>query len=153
VTPALGNLRKRLRASRGVLVDSNVLLDVATSDPDWENWSSSALAEVAESATLIINPIIYAEVSIGYSTIETLDAVLPATLYRREALPWEAGFLAGKNFLMYRRRGGLRTSPLPDFYIGAHAAIGHLALLTRDAARYRSYFPTVEILAPTNRRV
>ena len=87
----------------------------------------------------------------GYTTIEALDAVLPATLYQREPLPWEAGFLAGKSFLHYRHLGGARTSPLPDFYIGAHAAIRHLALLTRDAARYRSYFPKVEILAPTKR--
>jgi len=103
---------------------------------------------VAEHAILVINPIVYAEVSIGYSTIEALEAAIPATVYRREALPWEAGFLAGKSYLVYRRRGGSRTSPLPDFYIGAHAAIGGLALLTRDAARYRSYFPRVEILAP-----
>ena len=108
-----------------------------------------ALAEVAEHTTLIINPIIYAEVSIGYTTIEALDAVLPATLYQREPLPWQAGFLAGKIFLLYRRHGSLRASPLPDFHIGAHAAIGGLALLTRDATRYRSYFPKVEILAPT----
>jgi predicted nucleic acid-binding protein len=145
------NLQARLSVCRGVLVDSNVLLDVATNDPDWGHWSGRALAEVAEHAALIINPIIYAEVSIGYTTIEALDAALPATLYQREPLPWEAGFLAGKSFLRYRRRGGSRTSPLPDFYIGAHAAIGHLALLTRDDVRYRSYFPTVEILAPTKR--
>ena len=147
--PAITSLRARLNACRGVLVDSNVLLDIATNDPNWSDWSGRALAEVAEHTTLVINPIVYAEVSIGYTTIEALDAVLPATLYRREPLPWEAGFLAGKCFLLYRRRGGLRNSPLPDFYIGAHAAIGHLALLTRDAARYRSYFPTVELLTPT----
>jgi len=141
-------LPARLSRCRGVLVDSNVLLDVATNDPHWGDWSGRALAEVAEHTTLIINPIIYAEVSIGYTTIEALDEVLPANLYQRETLPWEAGFLAGKSFLQYRRRGGSRTSPLPDFYIGAHAAIGRLALLTRDAARYRSYFPKVEILAP-----
>jgi predicted nucleic acid-binding protein len=129
-------------------VDSNVLLDVATNDPNWGEWSARALAEVAEHATLVINPIVYAEVSTAYSTIEALDAALPAALYRREALPWEAGFLAGKCFVRYRRRGGPRHFPLPDFYIGAHAAIGRLALLTRDAARYRSYFPGVEIIAP-----
>jgi predicted nucleic acid-binding protein len=133
---------------RGVLVDSNVLLDVATDDPEWGDWSARALAKAAEHAILVINPIIYAEVSIGYMTIEALDAALPARVYRRDALPWEAGFLAGKSFLAYRRRGGVRTSPLPDFYIGAHAAIGGLALLTRDAARYRSYFPKVELLVP-----
>jgi len=151
VTQALTSLQDRLRECRGVLVDSNILLDVATNDPAWGDWSARALVEVAEHATLIINPIIYAEVSIGYTTIEALNAVLPATLYQREPLPWEAGFLAGKSFLLYRRRGGSRTSPLPDFYIGAHAAVGRLALLTRDASRYRSYFPTIEILAPTKR--
>lgn len=151
MTPAIPRLQARLSACRGVLVDSNVLIDVATNDPAWSDWSGRALAESAEHTALIINPIIYAEVSIGYTMIEALDAALPSTLYRREPLPWEAGFLAGKCFLLYRRRGGLRNSPLPDFYIGAHAAIGHLALLTRDAARYRSYFPKIEILAPTKR--
>lgn len=146
--PAIKSFRARLSACRGVLVDSNVLLDIATNDPHWSTWSGRALVECAEHAMLIINPIIYAEVSIGYTTIEDLDAALPAALYHREALPWEAGFLAGKVFVMYRRRGGPRPAPLPDFYIGAHAAIGNLALLTRDAAGYRSYFPNIEILAP-----
>jgi predicted nucleic acid-binding protein len=148
VTPILTDLRARLNGWRGVLVDSNVLLDIATNDPNWGEWSARALAEVAEQTTLVINPIIYAEVSIRYTTIEALDAALPAGLYQRESLPWEAGFLAGKCFLRYRRGGGLRNSPLPDFYVGAHAAVGRLGLLTRDAARYRSYFPTVEILSP-----
>jgi len=148
MTPAIAGLRARLSSCRGVLVDSNILLDIATSDPNWSDWSGRALAECAEHATLAINPIIYAEVSIAYTTIEALDAALPTALYHREPLPWEAGFLAGKCFLLYRRRGGQRSSPLPDFYIGAHAAVGQLALLTRDAARYRSYFPRVEILAP-----
>jgi predicted nucleic acid-binding protein len=150
VTQAIPNLQARLRACRGVLVDSNVLLDVATDDPEWGDWSAHALAEAAEHAPLLIDPIIYAEVSIGYTTIEALDAALPATLYQREPLPWDAAFLAGKCFLQYRRRGGSRTSPLPDFYIGAHAAIAHLALLTRDAARYRNYLPKLEILAPAS---
>jgi predicted nucleic acid-binding protein len=148
MTQTIPSLRARLSACRGVLVDSNVLLDVSTNNPVWGDWSARALAEVAEHATLIINPVIYAEVSIGYTAIEALDAALPATLYRREPLPWEASFLAGKSFLLYRRRGGLRTSPLPDFYIGAHAAIGRLALLTRDAAHYRSYLPKVWLLVP-----
>ncbi len=149
MTPAIPRLQARLKGCRGVLVDSNVLLDVATNDPVWGDWSARALAQAAEHVTLIINPIIYAEVSIGYSTIEALETVLPASLYQREPLPWEAGFLAGKSFLLYRRRRGSRTSPLPDFYIGAHAAIEGLALLTRDGARYRTYFPQVEILGPT----
>lgn len=148
MTPAIPGLRTRLRACRGVLVDSNVLLDVATNDPVWGEWSARALAEIAEHANLIINPIIYAEVSIGYTTIEALDLAVPATLYRREALPWQAGYLAGKCSLQYRRRGGHRRSPLPDFYIGAHAAVGQVALLTRDAARYRTYFPRIDIFAP-----
>jgi hypothetical protein len=150
MTSALTGLRRRLSARRGVLVDSNVLLDIATNDPNWSTWSGRALAECAEHATLVINPIIYAEVSIRYTTIEALDRALLPILYRREPLPWEAGFLAGKCFLRYRRRGGARTSPLPGFYIGAHAAIGNLALLTRDAARYHSYFPKLEILAPAS---
>jgi predicted nucleic acid-binding protein len=134
-----------------VLVDREVLLDVATNDPVWVGWSARALSEAAEYMSLIVNPIIYAEVSAGFSTIEAVDAVLPVSVYKREPLPWAAGFLAGKCFLRYRRCGGARTSPLPDFYIGAHAAIGLLALLTRDAARYRTYFPSVEILAPPER--
>lgn len=151
MTHFITGLEARLNGCRGVLVDSNVLLDIATSDPVWGNWSAGALAEAAEHTMLIINPIIYSEVSIGFTTIEALDAALPAALYQREPLPWEAGFLAGKSFLAYRRRGGFRTSPLPDFYVGAHAAIGRLALLTRDEARYRTYFPRLEILAPARR--
>ena len=146
--PVLTSLPARLRNCRGVLVDSNILLDIATNDAKWNEWSGSALAECTEHATLIINPIIYAEVSIGYTTIEALNAALPGSLYQRDPLPWEAGFLAGKCFLAYRRRGGLRNTPLPDFYIGAHAAIEHLALLTRDVARFQTYFPKVEMLSP-----
>jgi predicted nucleic acid-binding protein len=144
----LAGWRARLRACRGVLVDSNVLLDIATNDPNWCTWSGRALAECAEHATLVINPIIYAEVSIRFTSIEALDAALLPALYQREPLPWEAGFLAGKCFLEYRRRGGARSAPLPDFYIGAHAAIASLALLTRDTARYHTYFPKLDILAP-----
>ncbi|HVH70367.1 MAG TPA: type II toxin-antitoxin system VapC family toxin [Candidatus Dormibacteraeota bacterium] len=149
MTTALHNLESRLRNCRGVLVDSNVLLDIATNDARWADWSARSLAECADGAALIINPIVYAEVSIGFSTIEALDAALPLASYEREALPWEAGFLAGKCFLRYRRRGGQRATPLPDLYIGAHAAIERLALLTRDVARYRTYFPKLAILGPT----
>jgi len=149
VKPVLSNLRARLGDCRGVLVDSNILLDIATGDPGWEAWSSEALTECAENAALVINPIIYAEVSIGFRTIEALNAALPSRIYSRAPLPWEAGFLAGKCFLAYRRRGGQKVAPLPDFYIGAHAAIDQLAILTRDAGRYRTYFPKVEVLAPS----
>jgi hypothetical protein len=132
----------------GVLVDSNVLLDVLTEDPMWCTWSADALAQAAETEILLINPIIYAEVSVGFARIEDLDAALPAAFFRRDGLPWEAGFLAGKCFRRYRRAGGARRSPLPDFYVGAHAAIRGHALLTRDATRYRTYFPALEIIAP-----
>jgi predicted nucleic acid-binding protein len=132
----------------GVLVDSNVLLDVMTEDPDWFAWSSVALAQAAETEILIINPLVYAEVSVRFDRIEELDAALPPTLFRRDELPWEAGFLAGKCFRQYRRRGGARRSPLPDFYVGAHAAVRGHALLTRDGSRYRTYFPRLEVIAP-----
>jgi hypothetical protein len=130
-----------------VLVDSNVLLDILIPDPKWEGWSSAALAEVADSSLLAINPIIFAEVSVAFDRIEDLEAALPAEL-EREALPWDAAFLAGKALLAYRRRGGTRRTPLPDFYIGAHAAVYGHTLLTRDAKRYRSYFPAVSLIAP-----
>jgi predicted nucleic acid-binding protein len=130
------------------LIDSNVLLDVATADPQWEDWSSKALARAANDGPLAINPIVFAEVSIGFDTIEELDDALPHETYVRTPLPYEAAFLAGKAFLAYRRRGGRKTTPLPDFYIGAHAAISGFRLLTRDAKRYRTYFPTVPLEAP-----
>jgi predicted nucleic acid-binding protein len=130
------------------LVDSNVLLDIATEDPTWYDWSSTALANATNDGPLIINAIIYAEVSIGFATIEDLDESLPLDTFRREGLPFEAAFLAGKAFLAYRRHGGARSSPLPDFYIGAHAAIAGYRLVTRDANRYRTYFPTVDLVTP-----
>ncbi len=123
-------------------------MDVARTDPLWESWSADAIAQCLDLVPLVINPIVYAEVSVGYNSIEKLDMLLPPTLYQRQPLPWEAAFLAGKSFLAYKRRGGARTSPLPDFYVGAHAAVARLALLTRDVTRYRTYFPTVELLAP-----
>jgi predicted nucleic acid-binding protein len=132
-----------------VLVDSNVLLDVFTEDPVWFEWSSARLAEVAESHTMVVNPIIYAESSIGFATVEELDDALAPEFYRRDPLPWEAAFLAGKCFVRYRRAGGRRRSPLPDFYIGAHAAVRGFRLLTRDARRYRSYFPALTLIAPS----
>jgi len=131
-----------------VLVDSNIILDVATQDPIWAERSGRVLAREAENVQLIINPIIFAEVSVGFEKVEQLEAAIPPGLFRRENLPWEAAFLAGKCFLAYRRRGGQKTSTLPDFYIGAHAALAGYRLLTRDAARYRTYFPGLEILVP-----
>jgi predicted nucleic acid-binding protein len=131
-----------------VLVDSSVLLDVLTEDPRWYAWSAEALAASADEAALAINPIIYAEVSIRFESIEDLEEALTHHLFERLALPWEAAFLAGKCFRAYRRRAGRKGSPLPDFYIGAHAAVAGMALLTRDATRYRTYFPRLRILAP-----
>ena len=130
------------------LVDSDVLLDVLTEDPTWFDWSSAAIESHAEHSMLVIDPPIYAEVSIRFERIEELEEALPATMFRRDALPWEAAFLAGKCFLQYRRRGGAKQSPLPDFYIGAHAAVARMTLLTRDGGRYRTYFPTLDIVEP-----
>ncbi len=134
--------------SKGVLVDANVLLDVFTSDERWFSWSSEALARAADDGPLAINPLIYAEVSARFGRIEELDAALPTSAFRRDPLPWPAAFLAGRCFLEYRRRGGQRRSPLPDFYIGAHAAVRGMCLLTRDPRRYRTYLPSLELLAP-----
>ena len=131
-----------------VLVDSNVLLDVLTEDPEWYDWSSDALKTLAERAQLVINPIVYAEVSIRFETIEELESAIPASVFGRRDMPWEAAFLAGKCFLKYRRAGGRRAAPLPDFFIGAHAAVEGMDLLTRDTVRYRTYFPTVRLIAP-----
>lgn len=130
------------------LVDSNVILDVTTEDAEWLDWSATMLSDAGQRGPLVINPLIYAEVSSRYSTIEALDEALPPEYYARAALPWEAAFLAAKCFATYRRRGGVKRSPLPDFYIGAHAAVAGLTLLTRDARRYRTYFPKLRIIAP-----
>lgn len=130
------------------LVDACVLLDLTTDDPKWADWSEDALARAGDEGPLVINPIVYAEVSVDFDSIEELDEVLANAELRREALPFEAGFLAGKAYVAYRRRGGSRRSPLADFYIGAHAAIAGHRLLTRDADRYRTYFPTVALIAP-----
>lgn len=131
----------------GVLVDANVLLDLFTNDPVWSAWSAMRLAEAFDAGQVVINPLVYAEISVAFDRIETLEATLPEQL-GREDLPWEAAFLAGKCFLDYRRRGGTRRSPLPDFYIGAHAAVTGRALLTRDANRYRRLLPTLTLISP-----
>ena len=131
-----------------VLVDSNVILDVVTEDERWFRWSSETLAQYAETHILVINPIIYAEVSIGFDRIEDVEMVLSTESFRRDPIPWEAAFLAGKSFLAYRKKGGGRLFPLPDFFIGAHAAIAEIPLLTRDVSRYRTYFPKLKLIAP-----
>lgn len=130
------------------LVDSNVLIDVLLGDDTWFKWSLLALENAAEESMLAVNAIIYAEISATFFKIEDLEEALPASDYLRLPLPYEAAFLAGRAFVKYRRRGGTRTSPLPDFYIGAHAAVAGFRLLTRDAKRYRTYFPSVELIAP-----
>lgn len=130
------------------LVDSNVVLDIADEDAEWLDWSSAMLAKAAERGPVVINPIIYGEVSTRYDSIEALDDALPLDFYVRAPLPWEAAFLAAKAFRHYRRRGGTRSSTLPDFFIGAHAAVTGMTLLTRDARRYRAYFPKLRIIAP-----
>ncbi len=132
-----------------ILIDSNVLLDLMTEDVRWFAWSADAVEKAADSSRLVINPVIYAEVSVRYSRIEDLEAALPTAMLEREAIPYEAAFLAGKSFLAYRQRGGTKRSPLPDFFIGAHAAVAGYRLLTRDAARYRSYFPRLPLIAPS----
>lgn len=131
-----------------VLVDTNVLLDVATEDPLWFDWSVSRLAKAADSDGLAINPIVYAELSVHYDTIEALEAALSGHAFVRLALPWDAAFVAGKAYRRYRSRGGAKHAPLPDFYIGAHAAVAGLTLLTRDARRYREYFPKLKLITP-----
>nr|WP_294506613.1 type II toxin-antitoxin system VapC family toxin [uncultured Rhodopila sp.] len=131
-----------------VLVDSNVLLDLTAIDSDWTDWSARALEAASDRFRLVINAVIYGEVSVRYSRIEELDLALPEALFEREELPYEAAFLAGKAFRRYRQSGGTRRSPLPDFLIGAHAAIAGYQLLTRDIARYRTYFPHLRLIAP-----
>jgi predicted nucleic acid-binding protein len=131
-----------------ILVDSNVILDILTEDKKWFTWSSETLGFYAEQNELVINPVIYAEVSIRFDRIEDLEEVLPPSSFRRDPIPWEAAFLAGKCFLVYRRRGGRRRSPLPDFFIGAHAAVAGIRLLTREVSRYRTYFPALNLIVP-----
>jgi hypothetical protein len=130
------------------LVDSNVILDIVTENQEWLDWSSAALARQADLGLLVVNPIIYAEAAARFDRIEDLEAALPADSFQRLPLPWEAAFLAGRSFVAYRRRGGQRRSPLPDFYIGAHALVAGMTLLTRDPDRYRTYFPKLRLIAP-----
>ena len=132
-----------------VLVDSNVLIDLLENDPNWADWSETQFTPLAEAGLAVINPIIYAEVAANFATIEALNAAVQPFNLQREPLPWDAAFLASQAFKLYRRRGGLRSSPLPDFYIGAHASLAGYSLLTRDARRYREYFPKLKIIDPS----
>ncbi len=131
----------------GTIVDTNVLLDVFTDDPQWADWSAGHLVQAFDRGPVVINPIIYAELAMGFERIEDLDGALPARI-EREYLPWEGAFLAGRVFLEYRRRGGAKRSPLPDFYIAAHAAISGRVLLTRDRPRYADDLPTLRVITP-----
>jgi predicted nucleic acid-binding protein len=131
-----------------ILIDSNVLLDIASEDSEWFSWSSEAIATAGDSSEFGINPVIYAEASVRYSSPAEFDAAFPERFFRREPLPYAAAFLAGKAHLAYRSRGGSRVAPLPDFFIGAHAAVSGHSILTRDPRRFRRYFPTVELIAP-----
>lgn len=131
-----------------VLIDTNVLLDVVTNHPQWADWSQHQLEAAALKDRLAINAVVYAELSIGFRRIEEVEAVLAKTQIAIEQIPREALFLAGKAFQRYKARGGTRTGVLPDFFIGAHAAVLDIPLLTRDARRYSDYFPKLELLAP-----
>ena len=130
------------------LVDANILIDILGPSPAWAAKAEAAVDRACARGELAINPLIFAEVCAGMDRYEIADAALSRSMFLREDLPWDAAFLAGKAFAAYRRRGGARRSPLPNFYIGAHAAVRGHRLLTRDAARYRTYFPTVELLMP-----
>lgn len=130
------------------LVDTNVIVDILSRDPAWFVRSAEAISRCAAAGPLAINPIIFAELAVGFARVEDLDAALPEPDWLRLPLPWQAGFLAGRCFGEYRRRGGTRPRPLPDFYIGAHAAVEGLTVITRDAARFTTYFPRVAVVEP-----
>ena len=133
---------------RGILVDSNIILDVFLDDPNWADWSESKLAKYSSITKLFINSVVYSEVSIGFKRIEDLEVGLNRGGFEMLEIPKEALFLAGKAFLKYRKNRGTKRSPLPDFYIGAQAAILDIDIITRDESRYRTYFPTVNLISP-----
>jgi len=137
---------------RGILVDSSVLLDLFTNDPVWSAWSEAMIENYYTQQLLYINPVIYSEVSIGFHGIEEFEEAITGCGFHMLPIPREALFLAGKAFLKYRKQKGRKASPLPDFFIGAHAAIANLGLLTRDVSRIKTYFPTVMILSPKQQR-
>ncbi len=133
---------------RAIMVDTCVLLDIATEDREWFAWSAAALQDAADTAMLVINPVIYSELSVGFSTIEELERLLKPDVFEYRPIPREAAFLAGKCFLSYRRAGGGKSVPLPDFLIGAHASVESLPLVTRDTRHFRTYFPKLELICP-----
>lgn len=133
---------------KGILVDSNVIIDILTEDKQWFDWSASILSHYADHTQLFINPIIYSEVSLAFEKIEDLEAALPNDIFSRVAIPWEAAFLAAKVFQKYRKRGGKKLLPLPDFFIGSHATIAKLDVLTRDVKPYKGYFPNLKLISP-----
>ena len=137
----------------GLLIDSNVILDIFEDDPVWAEWSESMLDRYAQTHVLCINPVIYSEISIGFQKIEELETVISKCGFQMRQLPKEALFLAGKVFVRYRKRKGIKVSPLPDFFIGAHAAVEDLHLLTRDVARFKTYFPTVQLISPNHESI
>jgi predicted nucleic acid-binding protein len=132
----------------GLLFDTSVLLDIATADPVWLSWSETELRTAAAKGPILINPIIYAELAPAFATASDLDKWLDPLVFQRLHLPYEAGWLAAQAYVKYRRGGGVRTSPLPDFYIGAHAEVENHTLVTRDVVRYRTYFPNVVLISP-----
>jgi predicted nucleic acid-binding protein len=132
----------------GSLIDANVLLDIATADANWVEWSQAQVRAAASRGPVYVNPIIYAELAPAFATKDELDRWLDPNLFQRAPLPYDAGWLAAQAFITYRRSGGARSAPLPDFYIGAHAQVEGLTLVSRDAARYRTYFPSAVLVAP-----
>ena len=133
---------------KGVLVDSNIVLDVFLDDPKWADWSESKLDEYDQLGILFINSSIYSEISIGFKRIEDLESAIAKAGFQMLEIPKEALFLAGKAYLKYKKRKGTKRTPLPDFFIGAQAAVQNLDLITRDISRYQSYFPTVKLITP-----
>jgi predicted nucleic acid-binding protein len=132
-----------------ILIDSNILLDLLNQGSDWHSWSAAAVEDAIDNIGAAIDPIIYAEASLRFATQDEFDEVFPSSVYSRLALPYSAAFIAAKAHLTYRRRGGARTSTLPDFLIGAHAAVAGHKILTRDPRRFRRYFPSVELICPS----
>jgi predicted nucleic acid-binding protein len=131
-----------------IMVDSNILIDIFNEDQHWFSWSSKIIEQYAEQSQFVINPIIYAEISVAFKKIEELEDALPAQYFNRESIPMEAAFLVGKVYSQYRKSGGKRNSSLPDFFIGAHAAVRGMRLITRDISRYKTYFPDLQLISP-----